>query len=285
MMTNRIDRAYVAESIESLPPFPRTVGEILATLDDPDSNLNLMSALIRRDPVIAARILSQANVAASCRGQRAPVREIYQAMSLIGLTQVRRIVLIGTCHQFAEALLPAAQSAGYWQHSVAVGVCCEELALYVEQTVSSSTALIAGLLHDIGQLWLRHQDHEADSGQWARALTAETGIADAERERYGVNHGQVGAWLAELWSLPPDIVAAIRHHHDRDPPCETTLVPLLHVAEVLSNALDLTGRAENRVTAISARACRHLGLTWNDGVRPLFGRIEARSSHANALLE
>ncbi len=58
--------------------------------------------------------------------------------------------------------------------------------------------------------------------------------------------------------------------------------PLVHVAEVLSNALDLTGCAENRVVTLSAAACRTLGITWNESILPLFGRIEARSSHANA---
>jgi hypothetical protein len=57
----------------------------------------------------------------------------------------------------------------------------------------------------------------------------------------------------------------------------------VHVAEVLANALDLTGREENRVTSLSSAACNALGLTWDESTRALFGRMEARSRHANAL--
>jgi hypothetical protein len=53
------------------------------------------------------------------------------------------------------------------------------------------------------------------------------------------------------------------------------------MAEVLSNALDLTGRNENHVTTISVAACRTLDLGWDENSRALFGRSEARSRHAN----
>ena len=96
-----------------------------------------------------------------------------------------------------------------------------------------------------------------------------------------MDHATIGAWLAENWTLPQSIVSAIRHHHDAGTDSDELLVPLLHIAEVLSNALDLGGRAENRVTLISSSACSRLGIVWDENIRPLFGRIEARSSHAN----
>jgi hypothetical protein len=57
---------------------------------------------------------------------------------------------------------------------------------------------------------------------------------------------------------------------------------LIHVAEVISNALDLGGHFENHVTYLSPAACQKLGLTWTADSRELFGRIEARSSYAIA---
>ena len=34
---------------------------------------------------------------------------------------------------------------------------------------------------------------------------------------FGVDHGQVGGWLAEAWRLPTPIVVAIRDHHQQLP--------------------------------------------------------------------
>ena len=78
------------------------------------------------------------------------------------------------------------------------------------------------------------------------------------------------------------VVVAIGGHHQPESAMCSPLVSLMHVAEVLSNALDLAGRQENRVTYLSAMACKNLGLVWADDIKPLFGRIEARSRHMNA---
>ena len=63
------------------------------------------------------------------------------------------------------------------------------------------------------------------------------------------------------------------------------LVALIHVAEVISDALDLAHSSDSRVTHISAPACDLLGIVWNTDVQALFGRIEARSRHANAFFD
>ena len=114
-----------------------------------------------------------------------------------------------------------------------------------------------------------------------QAIEHNRGVDAFERERFGEDHCTIGAWLAKHWGLPGAVVAAIAGHHRPEESLDITLVPLIHVAEVLSNALDLGRCAENRVTTISSNACDKLGLVFNDDIRPLFGRIEARSRHAN----
>lgn len=275
----------VIERAEELPGFPRVISEILATLDDPEANLNVLAELIRIDPVIAARVLSLANAAALRTRHLSGIRDVYTATSLIGMGRVRQMAIISSCRDFFDRISSAGITSMFWRHSVAAGVCCEELALFVEKPIASSTALIAGLLHDIGQLWLYWFNPEIFQAVLDQALSHAIGIEEIERDHFGVDHAVIGGWLAEHWALPSPIVAAIRHHHACDDALDQPLVPVTHVAEVLSNALDLGGRAENRVTHVSPAACRSLGLTWNESVRPLFGRIEARSRHVNAFFQ
>ncbi len=286
-MTNpMITRDEVIERSHTLPSFPLVIRHILATLDDPDANTEMLAGHIQHDPVIAARVLSLANVAAAGNRRQSEVSNIFTATSLIGLNRVREMALLSGVGGFVGNFAPPEVAATFWQHSVAVGVCSEELARSGSTSgLSSSAALIAGLLHDVGQLWFYRFNSEAFRIAWSEALTQRVGIEEAEREQFGVDHSTVGAWLAEYWSLPANITAAINHHHAPDAALSEPLVPLIHVAEVLSNALDLTSRAENRVTSISSAACQALGLTWNDEIRPLFGRMEARSRHANALFQ
>ncbi len=278
-----ITREEVIESSNALPGFPLVIKQILATIDDPEANTEMLAGYIEHDPVIAARVLSLANAAATGTRRQTSTHDIFTAASLIGMNRVREMALLAGMSGFMGALAPAGLAASFWQHSVAVGVCSEELALHTVAPASASAALIAGLLHDIGQLWLHRYDAESFHSAWTHALVHDVGIEQAERERFGVNHSMIGAWLAEYWALPANIVAAILHHHAPDAALREPLVPLVHVAEVLSNALDLTGREENRVTWISSAACKALGLTWDESARTLFGRMEARSRHANAL--
>jgi len=285
MAAHMITREEVIERSSKLPSLPSIVAEILATLDDPDSNLKVLVDHIAHDPVIAARVLSRANAASSRTRRLSAISDIYTATTMIGMGSVREMALISSVGGFSDSLFPACTASAFWAHSVAVGVCSEELALHTAGPVSADAALIAGLLHDIGQLWLFRFKEDDFRTAWSQALHHRIGIEKVEREQFGVDHSTIGFWLAEHWLLPHGIGAAIRHHHAPKAAMSEALVPLVHVAEVLSNALDLTGRDENRVTTISATACQKLGLVWDASARPLFGRMEARSRHAGAFFQ
>lgn len=277
-----ITRDEVIQHSHKLPSFPHFVTDILAALDDPESSHTVLAGCIIRDPIITARVLSAANLA-SARGRRmSEVNDVYTAISLIGMSQVRQITLVSCLGSFVGGMAVQGMPTTFWKHCMAVGVCCEELALHIEAPVSGDAALVAGLLHDIGQLWFYTFNAELYSRCRHQALSQAVNIEVVEREYFGVDHSLVGAWLAEHWALPVGIVAAIRGHHGSDGALGDTLVSLVHVAEVLANALDLGGRDENRVTAISQAACERLEMVWDERIRPLFGRIEGRSRHANA---
>jgi putative nucleotidyltransferase with HDIG domain len=282
MNSTPITRSQVIRVSRSLPSFPSTIAEILTTLDDPDGSFNVLVYAINRDLLISARVLSVANAVALRGAREAEVCDIATATSLIGLNRVRHIALISSLSTLMASATHRSLPVTFWQHCVAVGICCEELAQHIEAPISPSLALISGLLHDIGQLWLHHAHAKEAQDCWQLAKTRNLGIEQVEREHFGVDHSTIGAWLAEHWSLPESVVAAIGGHHNPDAALGTTLVPLVHVGEVLSNALDLASRPENRVTALSSAACQKLGLVWSDDIRCLFGRIEARSRHANA---
>lgn len=282
-MTIQITQDEVVTRAAGLPSFPRVITEILASLDDPETNLNVLTDFITHDPVIAARVLSFANRAAERTRSIGSVRDIYTATSLIGMGRIREIALVSSLGHFVGSSLPEGTPLSYWQHSVAVGVCAQELAIHIDAPVSSDSALIAGLLHDIGQLWFYRFQKDTYKLVRHEAHNQGVGIEAAERKHYSVDHSQIGGWLAEHWALPAGITAAIAHHHDPEAALDDLLVPVVAIAEVLSNALDLTERAENQVTHVSIAACMKLDLAFDSSVQPLFGRIEARSRHANSM--
>lgn len=282
MVYPTITQELVFAHADALPAFPKTVQQILDTVDDPDSSMTVLAEAVGRDPAITGRVLAVANMAASLSKRRDAIEDIYAATALVGMQQVRDIALVCSMSAFVREMKGERSKAEIWRHSVGVGVCAQELVLYAHPQVSSSHALIAGLLHDIGQFWLLSFLPDDYPGFWKESIHSRIEITQLELQAFGASHAQIGDWLTRAWQLPPEVSEAIRWHHRPEASVAMTpLIALTHVAEVVSNALELGGGDASRVNHLSSRACEILGIAWKEGVHALFGRIEARSRYVN----
>jgi putative nucleotidyltransferase with HDIG domain len=200
----------VTQSLLNLPTLPTVAARLLELVGDADVDENALAAVISEDPVLAARLLRMCHASS---GQ--PVTGIRQAIRMLGYGQVRDISLEASMvHVFS-----AARTVGgfdlqrFWDHCSSVGAVARLLAQKIFPDMAGE-AFMAGLLHDIGKVVLL-QYLEEDFAQ-ALALGRSRGIelAEAEREVLGVDHGQIGAWLAEHWRLPRSLQEAMQYHHD-----------------------------------------------------------------------
>ena len=274
-MTVQLTEREIHERAINLPAFPRVVNDILQTLDDENATLGALVNFVERDPVITGRIVSIANSAALGGRHSGSLRDVSMAVSLIGLSRVREIVMAVSLADFAHK---SRMSSYFWEHSVAVAITAQELGRFTH--VSRDFALVAGLLHDIGQLWMaRFYPLEF---QMVRSTVncSERGIIEVERQYFGMDHCEIGGILAGRWALPEVLVSALKNHHDPSLVLHEKLADLIHVAEIFSNALDLTGREDNLVSKLSGAACEAIGFDWDQDLSTLFGRIEARTEHA-----
>ncbi len=278
-MSQALNREQVLARSNELPVFPAVISRVLAALENPDANLGQLVAEIERDPVIAGRVISLANRAGAVSGHQAEVADVFTAISLVGLTRVRDAAILSSLAAFMAELTDPDHSAYFWKHSSAVGVCCQEIAIRAPLPMSVDAALISGLLHDVGQLWLHRFEAPAFGQCQQDAALHELAIDQVERQCFGVDHGTIGAWLGADWGLPQPILNAIAWHHAPDTASAEPLVAVVHVAEVLSHALNLAGSPHSRVSAISAPCCALLGLSWGDESQALFGCLEARSHY------
>lgn len=274
-MPIHLSEAEINERAIHLPAFPRVVNDILQTLDDENANLSALVHFVERDPVITARIVSIANSVGMGGRHSGQLRDVNMAVSLIGLARVREIVLAVSLAEFAQQ---SQMSSYFWEHSVAVAITAQELGRFTH--VSPDYALVSGLLHDIGQLWMARFYPQEFQQVRATVNCSERGIIEVEHQVFGMDHCQIGGILASRWALPAPVVSAVRNHHDPSQVLPEKLADLTHVAEVLSNALDLTGREENQVVNLSPGACAAIGFDWTEDLNSLFGKIEARTEHA-----
>lgn len=272
--TDMISQDEVLTRASQLPAFPSVIGQILNTIDNPDTNLKVLIDLIAKDPVMTSQVISRANRIATFGLNTGNITKLSVATTLIGTVTIRHIALIGGFFQFSGAAL--GDHTAFAHHSIATGLCNEELGNHLNLGLSPEAMLIAGLLHDIGKLWLLR----FRQGSYLRPnVDPRVPSTDFEMQRYGVDHAQIGYWLAEHWKLPAPLCRAIRHHHTPERHPDDPLIALTHVADVLSRALELAPDADNHVRHLSYHACGVLGMKWDDEVRKLFGRIDAKNCY------
>jgi putative nucleotidyltransferase with HDIG domain len=98
-----------------------------------------------------------------------------------------------------------------WRHSLAVAVVSRVLAETVGE--SAAAAFTAGLLHDIGKVIMVSAQRNEYAQAVLNAGMFHRPVVVTEKEIFGFDHAEVGARLLARWNLPPNIVAAVLHHH------------------------------------------------------------------------
>ena len=261
--------AEVARLAKRLPPFPRVVMQLLEMLRADDLSLDVLTRMARNDPVISSGILATANRLRRINAQ-SDIHDPFIAASLIGVNQLRRIVVAAAMNKFA------AEEKGaefLYDHSHAVAIVAHELAMLCD--VSPEKAYVAAILHDVGQLCFHVMDPVAFQNLYLQSA-ADGRLIEREIATFGVDHARIGGELAEHWELPEDFVSAIRTHHDTTV-ITSKLQAVINLAESLARALDIPPSPKNRLTQLNAPAVETLGITWGSAeMLDCFGRCRAR---------
>ncbi|QDU35310.1 Sensor protein ZraS [Poriferisphaera corsica] len=94
--------------------------------------------------------------------------------------------------------------AGFWVHSLAVGVVAELIAKAAgnERSLSADEAFVCGLLHDVGKLALDYVLPKSYARVVELVEMNHGNIASYERRIVGIDHHTAGKRMAEQWGLP-----------------------------------------------------------------------------------
>jgi putative nucleotidyltransferase with HDIG domain len=203
-----------------LPTIPVLLLRILRVVDGERASSKDLVDLMQRDQALAGRVLRLAN-----SGFFACSREVgtlSRAVMLLGFSTVKNLALgIKIWETLSQRGGP--RMAELWEHSALVGAAARLIAQRT-RAVDPEEVFTAGLLHDIGRVILRIRfkavyDQVTEIG--------DTPLVVRERDAFGVDHAQAGAWLGEAWSLPTSIVDAARAHHDELVPGAALSAPLI----------------------------------------------------------
>jgi len=256
------DLLHITSKIESFPSMPNTVAKVLALLDDPDVSALEVENSIKLDAGFTANILKLVNSAYF--GLATEVGSVKQAFVLLGLKRLVQIVMTSCVNALLDKHV-----VGYdlppgelWRHSIAVSVAAE--GLVNELNISAPEEIFtAALLHDVGKLVLGDFVKE-DIKEIESKASEGIPFQIAEHEVLGTDHAEIGALILKNWSLPQEIVDAVRWHHDPDSLKETnTLIDIVHVADVLCLMIGIGVGREGLHYEPSPSVSKRLGLKYH----------------------
>lgn len=138
-----------------LPSLPEIVVRVRQAVNDDEVNLGNIVKLIQVDPSLTARLVQIAN--SPLYRSRQPVENCLMAVNRLGLTTTRDLVTCLVLNNVfnAENKLLRVKLQKLWQHSCHVAAIASTIAT-VTPNLHEDTALLAGLLHDIGVLPILH---------------------------------------------------------------------------------------------------------------------------------
>jgi HD-like signal output (HDOD) protein len=237
-----------------LAGFPEIAARIQHVLADDDVSTDRVVKVLSTEPTLAAQLLNMSNsVALNPSGRH--IADLRTAVARVGLNTVRTATIAFAVRALraAEELKPIAKQLHLlWQRNVLVASLCYVVARR-RSPVNPDTALLAGLLHGVGRLYVMTR-----AVRYPSLFANPASYQLIERDW----HLSVGAALLANWGIAPEIVTAVRDSEDyaREPRgAAASLGDVLVAANMIAIHSDQPEFLEARLATV--RAISRLELT------------------------
>jgi putative nucleotidyltransferase with HDIG domain len=275
----------IASLLKSFPSMPGAAVKLLALIDDPDMSVSQIEAILKHDAGLTANILKLANSAYF--GIPSKVGSVRQAVLILGLKRLIQMVIASCVSAVMDKPVPGYDlpPGELWRHSIAVSVAAEGLVKELE-IGATEEIFTAALLHDVGKLVLGTFVKD-EFAEIEAALKRDVSFEVAEEMVLGTNHADLGAQILTQWSLPSDIVNAVRWHHTPESADKIdTMLDIVHVANVLCLMIGIGAGSDGLQYQPSEVVVERLGLEsyhiekvasqtlqWANELSDIFGSI------------
>jgi putative nucleotidyltransferase with HDIG domain len=203
-----IEQHLASEQLQ-LPVFPPLAAELQQMLTQEECNMHQVAAKIMEDQALASHLLRMANSAFFTGLSK--VTTVKDAIMRLGVKQVTNLVLLVTQgRQYRTTTkLMGLYGKSLWQHATACALGTKWLAERLGHKSLAQEAFLAGLLHDIGKLFLLQVlDNLQASGEYNLSLSKVMVL-----EVMASLHAEQGARLLQAWNLPEVYCHVARQHH------------------------------------------------------------------------
>lgn len=219
-----------------LPVFNPVAVELLQLLGDPSTDIDTIVGTINEDQALSAQVLKMANSAAFSGLIRSET--IKDSAVRLGLRQITNLTMAASQLALHTSENPVVKDVmqDLWLHSQACALGCRVLAMITGHNSLADQAYMAGLLHDIGKLYILKAMEQLGQDK-------ETGIVLAKGlilEVFSEMHVELGCRLMDHWNIPPVYRAIVADHHSERFDPQDKLLAIVRLVNFSSRRLHLS---------------------------------------------
>lgn len=246
---NEMEKNDILEKLFStdrqLPTLPVLLTKLNQMMADPMTSNKKMADLITKDPSMVIKILKMSNSAMYSKRQK--ITNLANAITFLGMEKLKSLILqisLVKVFNFPNDGIPEFSITTFWEHSLGTAYFTNLITAKL-RLPADDNYYIAGLLHDIGKLVV-YQFFPKKFNEIIKKQISENLIDyEAEEQVLGVNHNDIGAYLAQKWNFNPEIIQVIRQHHNNTQPNEL-MVAVVQISNLFAKTAGLCFPWDNK---------------------------------------
>lgn len=230
-----IARAAIESGQARLPVFDTSGARAQAMISAGSFDVDMIETIAGNDPSLASALLRAAN--SSFFGGLEKIATIREAVVRIGARKSCQLIVVLGQKEAHRMRDPRVQRAGnsLWRHSLACSLGCDWLVRRLHLGHLDSEAMLAGLLHDVGKLFLLNVIDDAIAGESSEFDLSEELLREIARSL----HCEQGERLLTAWRIPDPYGRIALHHHDGEVDENDALLLVVRLVDQVCNRLGI----------------------------------------------
>jgi HD-like signal output (HDOD) protein len=248
---------YLATKDIQLPIFDRTAMQIQNEMAKDEPDTRAIESLIVRDQTLTGQVLKVAN--SSFYKGLAEVTTVRSAIVRLGIKEVANMVALIAHRGYFKAKDPQLRRRmdDLWRHSIACAIGAKWIAEKGGFEVPPNEAFFAGLLHDVGKLFIITVLEKLKKNQDLKCLPSEALIDEIITSL----HSKHGYAIMGNWNLPEKYCFIARDHHSEDFDTDNLLLCIVRQANSACHKVGIGLQAKAHIVLSATREAGLLGVT------------------------
>ena len=204
----------IVHNLRKLPTLPSIAMRLLQAVRNKETGLKEIGEILATDPTLSAEVLKAVN--SHYYGLSNKITSVPHAVNLLGGQTVKSLALsFSLVKNLRSNESNGFDYVNFWKTSLIGAVSAKILTKKILPTFAED-AFFLGLIHNIGILAMNQCMPEQYQLVINETKDSSFSYSDAENRVFGVNHMQLGEYLAKSWGLPESFTMPILHHHGFD---------------------------------------------------------------------